>query len=72
MASIYQYFSKDPIIKRTVKCKYCKKYISEKVCLLFRPVTSVIRLAIEKEGRNEMKENKKSKLSSMRRILADT
>ncbi|KAK4218576.1 large conductance mechanosensitive channel protein [Rhypophila decipiens] len=30
MASIYQYFSKDPIIKRQVKCKYCKKYISEK------------------------------------------
>ncbi|KAM7199885.1 Large-conductance mechanosensitive channel [Naviculisporaceae sp. PSN 640] len=30
MASIYQYFSKDPIIKRTVKCKYCRKYISEK------------------------------------------
>ncbi|KAI1498735.1 large-conductance mechanosensitive channel [Biscogniauxia marginata] len=30
LAALYQYFSKDPIIKRTVKCRYCKKKISEK------------------------------------------
>lgn len=31
LASVYQYFSHDPIIKHTVKCKYCRKRISEKV-----------------------------------------
>ncbi|KAK0701817.1 large-conductance mechanosensitive channel [Lasiosphaeria miniovina] len=30
LASIYQCFSKDPIIKHTVKCKYCRKRINEK------------------------------------------
>ncbi|KAK8106266.1 hypothetical protein PG999_009625 [Apiospora kogelbergensis] len=30
LASLYQYFSNDPIIKHTVKCRYCKKYISDK------------------------------------------
>ncbi|KAK3687345.1 large-conductance mechanosensitive channel [Podospora appendiculata] len=30
LASLYQCFSKDPIIKRTVKCKYCRKRINEK------------------------------------------
>ncbi|KAL1893123.1 hypothetical protein Sste5346_006555 [Sporothrix stenoceras] len=30
LASTYQYFSHDPIIKHTVKCKYCRKRISEK------------------------------------------
>ncbi|KAI5922613.1 large-conductance mechanosensitive channel [Camillea tinctor] len=30
LATSYQYVSKDPIIKRTVKCKYCRKQISEK------------------------------------------
>ena len=34
LAATYQYFSHDPIIKHTVKCKYCKKRISEKVSLL--------------------------------------
>jgi len=32
LASLYQCFSKDPIIKHQVKCKYCRKWISEKVC----------------------------------------
>ena len=31
LASIYQYFSKDDIIKHTVKCRYCKKRVSAKV-----------------------------------------
>lgn len=31
LASLYQYFTRDPIIKRTVKCRYCKKRINEKV-----------------------------------------
>ncbi|KAK4449903.1 putative large-conductance mechanosensitive channel [Podospora aff. communis PSN243] len=30
LASLYQWFSKDPIIKRQVKCKYCRKWINEK------------------------------------------
>lgn len=30
MASIYQWFSKDPIIKHQVKCRYCRKWINEK------------------------------------------
>ncbi|KAI2635375.1 large-conductance mechanosensitive channel [Xylaria nigripes] len=30
LASTYQYFSKDDIIKHTVKCRYCKKRISVK------------------------------------------
>lgn len=31
LAQVYVYFSHDPIIKRTVKCKYCRKYISQRV-----------------------------------------
>lgn len=31
LASLYEYFSRDPIIKHTVKCRYCKKRINEKV-----------------------------------------
>ncbi|KAK6827907.1 hypothetical protein PG990_009544 [Apiospora arundinis] len=30
LARLYQYFSNDPIIKHTVKCRYCKKQISDK------------------------------------------
>ncbi|KAL1844579.1 hypothetical protein VTK73DRAFT_2267 [Phialemonium thermophilum] len=30
LAGLYQWFSHDPIIKHTVKCKYCRKRISEK------------------------------------------
>ncbi|CAK7220210.1 hypothetical protein SBRCBS47491_004111 [Sporothrix bragantina] len=30
LASTYQYFSHDPIIKHTIKCKYCRKLISDK------------------------------------------
>ncbi|KAL7629086.1 hypothetical protein AAE478_000604 [Parahypoxylon ruwenzoriense] len=30
LASLYQCLSKDPIIKHTVKCRYCKKLVSEK------------------------------------------
>ncbi|KAI0429839.1 large-conductance mechanosensitive channel [Xylaria sp. FL1042] len=30
LAGVYQYFSKDPIIKHTVKCRYCKKRVSTK------------------------------------------
>ncbi|KAI0523665.1 large-conductance mechanosensitive channel [Xylaria bambusicola] len=30
LASVYQYFSKDDIIKYTVKCRYCKKRVSVK------------------------------------------
>lgn len=32
---IYQSISKDPIVKHMVKCRYCKKLISEKACGLF-------------------------------------
>lgn len=35
---IYQSISKDPIVKHMVKCRYCKKHISEKACrFLFWP-----------------------------------
>ncbi|KAF3767648.1 gated mechanosensitive channel [Cryphonectria parasitica EP155] len=30
LASFYEYLSSDPIVKRTVKCPYCKKHINEK------------------------------------------
>ncbi|KAK3353593.1 large-conductance mechanosensitive channel [Lasiosphaeria hispida] len=30
LASLYQCFSKDPIIKHMVKCRYCRKRISDK------------------------------------------
>lgn len=31
IASFYEWLSDDPIIKHTVKCKYCRKWISVKV-----------------------------------------
>lgn len=31
MAGMYQYLSKDPIIKHMIKCRYCRKKINEKV-----------------------------------------
>ena len=31
IAQLYGFLSKDPIIKHTVRCPYCRKYISEKV-----------------------------------------
>lgn len=31
MAGLYQYLSRDPIIKHMVKCRYCRKKINEKV-----------------------------------------
>lgn len=31
LAALYQYVSQDPIIKHTVKCRYCRKKINEKV-----------------------------------------
>jgi hypothetical protein len=31
IASLYEWVSDDPIIKHTVKCKYCRKWISVKV-----------------------------------------
>ena len=31
LAALYQYFSQDPIIKHTIKCRYCRKRINEKV-----------------------------------------
>lgn len=34
VAQIYQWTSDDKVIKRTVKCKYCRKRISEKVFLM--------------------------------------
>ncbi|KAI5866802.1 gated mechanosensitive channel [Durotheca rogersii] len=30
LAHLYQYLSRDPIIKHTVKCRYCKRSVSEK------------------------------------------
>ena len=31
LAQLYQWLSHDPIIKHTIKCKYCRKRINEKV-----------------------------------------
>ncbi|KAK2613684.1 hypothetical protein N8I77_000577 [Diaporthe amygdali] len=31
LAGLYQYLSKDPIIKHMVKCRYCRKRVNEKV-----------------------------------------
>lgn len=31
LAGAYQFFSKDPIIKHTIKCKYCRKRVNERV-----------------------------------------
>lgn len=31
LAHVFQFFSPEPIIKHTVKCKYCRKRISNKV-----------------------------------------
>ena len=39
IASIYSWLSSDAIIKHTVKCKYCRKRISEKVSKSFLPST---------------------------------
>ena len=36
IAQLYTWTSKDPIIKHTVKCKFCRKRISEKVCVPMR------------------------------------
>jgi len=33
VASAYGWASRDPIIKRQVKCRYCRKSMSEKVSL---------------------------------------
>jgi len=44
LAKLYQLFSKAPIIKATVKCRYCRKSINEKVGLPVYPPRPVIRL----------------------------
>lgn len=39
VAQLYMYISHDAIIKPTVHCRYCKKFISDQVCsrfILFR------------------------------------
>ena len=33
IAQIYGFLSKDSIIKHTVRCPYCRKFVSEKVRL---------------------------------------
>ncbi|KAI3402077.1 hypothetical protein diail_6 [Diaporthe ilicicola] len=35
LAGLYQYLSKDPIIKHMVKCRYCRKRVNEKVLGFF-------------------------------------
>lgn len=34
VGQVYTYFSEDVVIKRTVKCRYCRKWISSKVSSL--------------------------------------
>lgn len=35
IASIYQFMSKDPIIKKTIRCQYCCKFVNINVSLPF-------------------------------------
>ena len=39
MARVYGWASNDSVIKNTVKCKYCRKRISEKVGARFEKLT---------------------------------
>ncbi len=38
VAHIYTLVSHDPIIKFTIKCRYCRKRINEKVCNVVVPM----------------------------------
>ena len=42
VASIYEWGSQDSIIKHMVKCKYCRKRISEKVSTLSHMLCSLL------------------------------
>ena len=46
IANIYTWVSNDAVIKNTVKCKFCRKRISEKVCLFAN--TSLIVMYFER------------------------
>jgi hypothetical protein len=41
LALIYQSFSSDPLVKHQIKCRYCKKYISDKVSSIFHAIYTV-------------------------------
>lgn len=43
LAGLYQYLSKDPIIKHMVKCRYCRKRVNEKVSMAWFCVPLVFR-----------------------------
>lgn len=38
---VYTWFSHDVVIKRTVQCRYCRKFISAKVCMPLEPCNHV-------------------------------
>ena len=40
IANVYTWVSNDAVIKNTVKCKFCRKRISEKVCFVFLMLSS--------------------------------
>ncbi len=42
VAQMYGWVSHDSIIKRTVKCKYCRKSISEKVSTLYEALVEEV------------------------------
>jgi len=44
LASLYDWLSKDSIIKRTAKCRYCRKRISEKVSFFLLRFVLFLRL----------------------------
>jgi large conductance mechanosensitive channel len=46
LGSAYGWMSKDNVIKSKVKCKYCKKYISEKVGLPFLALLTPVLMRI--------------------------
>ena len=41
IANVYTWVSNDAVIKNTVKCKFCRKRISEKVCYVLYQFTII-------------------------------
>ncbi|KAG9242703.1 putative ion channel [Calycina marina] len=53
VASIYEWFSNDSIIKCTVKCKYCRKRISERVRRIFSCAKRCVNCTSWLDGRED-------------------
>ncbi|OLN97598.1 Large-conductance mechanosensitive channel [Colletotrichum chlorophyti] len=53
LAHVFQFFSPEPIIKHTVKCKYCRKRISDKVRLTLYHGAPCINCTSWQDGRED-------------------